>query len=160
MDTDKIMDLTAQIVTSAVAKKEMGKDEIIAMIREVSVELKAIDNPPIIEPVVETPAPPKNPLKSIKKDEVVCLICGEGGFKTLTRHLRNKHNLEPKDYKKQFGIPAKISLTAKEYAEKRSAVAKANNLGEKLQAGRKAAKAEKEAKASKKKPEIVQVPAE
>jgi predicted transcriptional regulator len=172
MDNKTIAELTAQIVSSTAGKKEMGKDEVIAMIREVSAELKAIDNPPVAEtPAEPEPAKKINPMRSIKAQEVICLICGKGGFKTLTRHLRSEHNIEPKEYKKQFGIPAKVSLTAKEYAEKRSAVAKANDLGAKLQAGRKAAKEKKEVKLtgkkpaaksapkkSTKKPEVVQVP--
>lgn len=123
MDNKTIAELTAQIVASTAGKKEMSKDEVVAMIKEVSAELKAIDNP-VTEVVSPTePTPPVNPLSSIKKAEIVCLLCGKGGFKTLARHLRTEHNIDPKDYKKQFNIPAKTSLTAKEYAKKRSDVA-------------------------------------
>jgi predicted transcriptional regulator len=51
--------------------------------------------------------------KSIKKNSVQCLICG-ATFKQLSaRHLR-QHDLDPRIYRQQFGIPRTQALSAKE----------------------------------------------
>ena len=89
---------------------------------------------------------------SIKKNEVVCLLCNKGGFKTLTRHLTTAHQIKPKDYKKQFGIPAKQSLSAKSLTESRKQSAKERGLGENLVKYR-------EAKAAKATSEKIRIPA-
>lgn len=169
MDSKTIAELTAQIVSSSASKKEMGKDEIVAMIKEVSAELKAIDAPVEEVPVTTEPVatePIMKPMASIKKNEIICLICGKGGFKTLTRHLRKDHGIEPKDYKKQFGIPAKVSLMSKDYATTRAELAKTSNVGARMLEGKKKAAEKKAAekggtkKKSLKPQEVVQVPAE
>lgn len=148
MDNKTIMELTAQIVASAASKKEMGKDEIIGLIREVQAELKFIENPSAV--VVEEIAPEKkkNPMSSIKMNEVVCLVCGKGGFTTLTRHIKQAHGLEPKEYRKQFGLKAGTSLSAKSYVAKRKEIAAKSNLGENLKKAR-AAKTEAKKEAEK-----------
>ena len=39
----------------------------------------------------------------MKKDEIVCLECGKG-FKSLKRHLRTHHGIEPADYRAKWGL--------------------------------------------------------
>lgn len=167
MENKTVMELTASIVASAAAKKEMGKDEIIEMIKSVQAELKAIENPPetVVEEVPAVVEKPKNPMSSIKQNEIICLICGTGGFKTLTKHLRQVHQIEPKDYRKQFGIKAGVSLAAKAYVAKRKEIAANSNLGENLKKAREARQANIAAKkaapvkkAAKKAQEVVVVP--
>jgi predicted transcriptional regulator len=70
--------------------------------------------------------------EAFKKNEVVCMICGKGGFKTLTRHLGSAHQLKPSAYKKEFGIPSKQSLSAKSYSESRKQMALDRGLGDNL----------------------------
>ena len=56
---------------------------------------------------------------SFRDDEIICLICGRGGMKTLARHLNFIHNLKPGAYRKLFGIQGKLPLTAKNYGQMR-----------------------------------------
>jgi len=56
------------------------------------------------------------------------MVCGKGGFKTLTRHLSTAHQLKPGAYKKQFGIPSGQSLSAKAYTESRRQMAQDRGL--------------------------------
>ena len=83
------------------------------------------------------------------------MICGKGGMKTLTRHLTMVHKMKPREYKKQFGIPAKQSLAAKSFSDARRKMAEERNLGDvlaKARATRAAnAAAKKTAPAAKKK---------
>ena len=49
-------------------------------------------------------------------------------YKTLKRHLTS-HGLDPKSYRDRYGLPADYPMVAGEYAERRSALAKAIGLG-------------------------------
>jgi predicted transcriptional regulator len=77
---------------------------------------------------------------SIGKNTITCLICGYSG-KLLTPHLKSKHKTTPREYRKQFGIPARTPLVSKAYRAKRSKIAKETGIGEKLRQARKAKKA-------------------
>jgi hypothetical protein len=79
------------------------------------------------------------------------MICGKTGFKTLTRHLKQAHELKPGQYRKQFNIPSSQSLTAKNYSEARRKAANENNLAANLEKARavRAAKNAAPAKAQK-----------
>ena len=77
---------------------------------------------------------------SIKKDTITCMICGYSG-KVLTPHLKSKHQTTPREYRKQFAIPARTPLVSKAYRAKRSKIAKESGIGEKLKQARKAKKA-------------------
>lgn len=133
-----LVELTASIVSSHAASVEMSSDELLLEIQKVYQTLKNLDS----EPAQDAVAPPQeaqvtiNPKKSIQKDQIICLICGKGGFKTLSRHLKQAHDMKPGAYRKQFKLPAGIPLAAKNYSEARRQAAVNNNLGENLAKGR------------------------
>lgn len=133
-----LVELTANIVSSHAASVEMSSDELLLEIQKVYQALKNLDAEPGSEgtgAAQETPAV-VNPKKSIQKDQIVCLICGKGGFKTLSRHLKQAHDMKPAAYRKQFKLPAGTPLAAKNYSEARRQAALNNNLGENLAKGR------------------------
>ncbi len=84
--------------------------------------------------------------EAFKKNEVVCLVCGKGGFKTLARHLSTAHGMKPGAYKKQFGIPSKQALSAKSYSESRRKMAQDRGLADNLAKAREVRMANIEAK--------------
>lgn len=136
-----LTELTASIVSAHAATVEMTADELLAEIQKVYVTLKALDEGVVAasEQPVEAEAPPViSAKKSIQKNQIVCLICGKGGFKTLSRHLKQAHDMKASVYRKQFGLPAGTALAAKSYSESRRESALKNNLGEKLAKGREA----------------------
>jgi predicted transcriptional regulator len=59
-------------------------------------------------------------------------LCGKGKMKTLTRHLNMVHNMKPGQYRKQYGIPSKQSLTAKSFSEAIRKMAEERGLGDVL----------------------------
>jgi predicted transcriptional regulator len=77
---------------------------------------------------------------SIGKNTITCMICGYSG-KLLTPHLKSKHKTTPREYCKQFTIPARTPLVSKAYRAKRKKIAKESGLGEKLKKAREAKKA-------------------
>lgn len=128
----------------------MSGDDLIVEINKVYATLKKLELEGTVPEVGG--AAPGAPAMSLKKafqnDQVACLICGKTGFKTLTRHLKQAHDLKPGQYRKQFNIPAGQSLTAKNYSEARRKAANENNLAANLEKARAARAAKKAAAAA------------
>ncbi|KAA0895025.1 MucR family transcriptional regulator [Oryzomonas rubra] len=145
--TATLVELTAGIVSSHAAGTEMNSDDLIQEINRVFTTLKKLETEGAT--AAEGAAAPGAPAMSIKKafqnDQVCCLICGKTGFKTLTRHLKQAHDMKPGQYRKQFNIPASQSLTAKNYSEARRKAANENNLAANLEKARAVRAAKKDA---------------
>jgi predicted transcriptional regulator len=138
-----LIELTAAIVSAHVSNNQMTSDEILQELQKVHASLKALEAglPIAVGTATSTEAPRLSIKQAFKKDEVICLVCGKGGFKTLKRHLGQAHDLKPGQYRKQFGIPSTQSLAAKSYSESRRQVALDNNLADGLAKARAAKKA-------------------
>jgi hypothetical protein len=68
--------------------------------------------------------------RSVHQDYVVCLDCGYRG-KTLRRHISTRHGLNRDEYRKRWGLRSDHPLTAPDYSERRSTLARARGLGRK-----------------------------
>ena len=110
---------------------------MLTEIQKVHAALKSLQAGQAVEGVATEAKPALTIRQAFKKDEVVCMICGKGGFKTLTRHLSQAHELKPGQYRKQFNIPSSQSLTAKNYSEARRQSALDRGLGDNLAKARK-----------------------
>jgi predicted transcriptional regulator len=112
----------------------MTSDEILQELQKVHASLKALEagTPIANETSASTEAPKLTIKQAFKKDEVICMVCGKGGFKTLKRHLTMAHGLKPGQYRKQFNIPSTQSLAAKSYSESRRKMAVDGNLADVL----------------------------
>lgn len=150
--TSTLVELTANIVASHAAANEISSEDLLMEINKVYATLKKLETEGAAPEAAAAPAPPVITLKkAFQADQVTCMICGKGGFKTLTRHLKQAHDLKPGQYRKQFNIPSSQSLTAKNYSEARRKAANENNLAanlEKARAARKSSAKPKAAKAS------------
>jgi predicted transcriptional regulator len=146
-----IIEMAAEILTSHAYSTQMSSEELIAQLQKIHSTLQALESGSEVPPTEES-KPALSGKQSIKKNEVICLLCNKGGFKTLTRHLTTAHQIKPRDYKKQFGIPAKQSLSAKSLTESRKQSAKDRGLGDNLAKYR-------EAKAAKASSEKIRIPA-
>jgi len=82
------------------------------------------------EPASEKPIPAVPVRRSVKKDHIVCLVCGQEQ-KMIKRHLRNAHELSPDAYRELFDLKPDYPLVAPSYAETRSRIAKKIGLGNK-----------------------------
>jgi predicted transcriptional regulator len=75
--------------------------------------------------------------KSIKKHEIVCLVCG-ATFKQLSvKHLKD-HGLDARSYRLQFSIPRTQPLSAKETTAMRKEIVQQSRPWEKAPTYRKA----------------------
>jgi predicted transcriptional regulator len=123
----------------------MTSDELLAEISKVHAALKSLEAGQTVEGAEE--AKPTLTLKeAFKKNEIICLVCGKGGFKTLARHLSTAHGMKPGAYKKQFGIASKQALSAKSYSEARRKMAQDRGLADNLAKAREVRMANIEAK--------------
>lgn len=147
-----LLEMTVAVVASHASANEMTTQELLNEIANVYNALALIEKGEVAvaEPEVEQALSKADVKKSIGKNSITCLVCGKGGFKTLTRHLKTAHDMKPGVYRKQFGIPSKQSLAAKSYSESRRQMAIEKGLGEglaKARAARGKAKAAKPAAA-------------
>lgn len=129
-----LIELTAQIVSAHLSNQQMTSDEMLQELQKVYASLKALEAGSLIASgtTPSTVAPKLSIKQAFKKDEVICMVCGKGGFKTLKRHLTIAHDLKPGQYRKQFNIPSTQSLAAKSYSESRRQTAIDKGLGEGL----------------------------
>ena len=134
-----LIELTATIVSSHASTVGMTSDELLLEIQKVHAALKQLEEGGSVaefstEVSVDAPAMPAK--KSIQKHQIICMECGTGGFKTLSRHLKHTHSLTATEYRKKHGLPAGTALAAKSYSEARRESAIKNNLGDKMTKGR------------------------
>lgn len=137
-----LIELTASIVSAHAASTGLTAEQLLLEIQSVHAALKQLESGETAPVEVQPAAPAMEPKKSIQKNQVVCLICGKSGLKTLTRHLNQTHSMKPAEYRKQFGLPAGTALVAKGYSEERRQQALKNNLASNLEKAR-AAKVKK-----------------
>ena len=131
-----LIELAAQLVTSQISNTHMTTDQLINEINKVHAGLRNLEAGHQVQGNEEV-KPQISIQKAFRKNEVVCMVCGKGGFKTLKKHLQS-HDLTPVEYRKQFGIPRSQSLTAKSYSDARRKTAVERGLADKLAQAREA----------------------
>jgi predicted transcriptional regulator len=135
--------LAADIVIANSTGKGFTTEQLTHMLKAVSETLENLGEEPKTLGLGQAPSAeakiPGDWKASIARNAITCLICGYSG-KLLTPHLKSKHQLTPKEYRKQFAIPPRTPLVSKAYRAKRSKIAKETGIGEKLKQARKAKK--------------------
>lgn len=127
---DRIISLTAQIVSAHVANNNVPVQQLPAFIRDVHQALATVGQvaaePAKMEPSVAIK-------KSVFADHILCLDCG-GSFKMLKRHIGTDHDMTPEQYRAKWQLPSSYPMVAPDYAATRSKLAKASGLGRKPEA--------------------------
>jgi predicted transcriptional regulator len=144
MENEDLVALTADIASSYVASNQISAGDVSKLVQTIHQALASLGGEPV--EVAATYEPAVSVRSSIKPDYLVCLECG-AHQKTLKRHLQSAHGLSPDDYRERYGLRSDYPLTAPDYSERRSAMAKALGLGV---GGRKPAKRTPKKAASKK----------
>jgi len=128
--------MTAEIIQSQISSKQMSTEEVKAALNETFMALKALQDSEaggadVVEAETESTPSVIDPKKSIQKNKVVCIECGQE-FKMLSpKHLKS-HNLTSKEYRKKHGLSARQPLCAKVLSEKRSASGKERGIPDNL----------------------------
>ncbi len=129
-----LVQMTAEIIQSQITSKQMTTDEIKSALTETFQALKSLQDAEAggtIETETEVTTSMIDPKKSIQKNKVVCIECGQE-FKMLSpKHLKS-HGLNSKEYRKKHGLSARQPLCAKALSEKRSQSGKERGLPDNL----------------------------
>lgn len=144
-----IIEMAAEILAAHASTTPMTSDELITGLQKIHAALQSLEAGKEVAASADEAKAPVSLKDAFKKNEVVCLVCGKGGFKTLTRHLNTAHGLKPRDYRKQFGIATSQPLSAKSLTEARRRVAQERGLGNNLAKARAARAANAAAKPAK-----------
>jgi predicted transcriptional regulator len=130
MNVDKrLITLAAQLTGSYVAHNSLPSSELSNLLGGVYRSLDSLGKAPQFpEPAGRLPIVPIK--KTITPDAIICLESGKR-FKSLTRHLRVKYGMTPKEYREKWGLPDDYPMVAPSSSEARSAFAKSIGLGRK-----------------------------
>lgn len=129
---DRLLSLTAQIVSAYLESGRVSASQLPSVIRDVRRSLSDVaGDAPATRPTDLAPNKPavgRN--RAVFPDHIVCL---EDGLevKVLKRHLRSAHGLTPDEYRAKWGLPADYPMVAPQYGEFRSTLAKRSGLGKK-----------------------------
>jgi predicted transcriptional regulator len=134
--TDKVLGLTAQIVSAHVKHNSVAPEALPSLIQEVYRTLLNIGTQPAQAHRPEPAVPVK---QSIRQDRIICLEDGKS-FSMLKRHLMTDHKLTPQQYREKWGLPRDYPMVAPNYAQTRSALAKKIGLGRKAGRPKRAAR--------------------
>jgi predicted transcriptional regulator len=126
-----LIEIAGQLVAAHTAGHQMTIEDLLLEIGKVYAALKKLDDGVLTMESTEVKAP-LTVKEAFRKHEVVCMICGKGGFRALTRHLNSSHQLKPGAYRKQFGIPSGQALAARSHSESRREMALERGLADNL----------------------------
>ena len=100
-------------------------DQLPGLIASVNQALNGLGEPP----AAASPPTPAVPIRrSVGADTITCLDCGWKGV-MLKPHLSSAHGMTPTQYRERWGLDLAYPLVAKNYASRRSELAKALGLG-------------------------------
>lgn len=135
-----LLECTTDIVTAYLSANTLAPGEVPGFIAQVHQTLTTVASGQTAVPMAAAvtssarPEPAVSIKKSVMPDYIICLEDGKK-LKMLKRHLKAVYNLTPEQYRERWGLPADYPMTAPNYAEKRSSLAKSIGLGQK-RAGR------------------------
>ena len=131
-----LVEMAAEIVQAQSKSKPMTAEEIKQALQDTFQTLKALQGVEATGAEMEQGegggAPVAiDPKKSIQKNKVICMECGQE-FKMLSpKHLAS-HGLDSKSYRKKYGLSARQPLCARSLSERRSQSGKDRGLPENL----------------------------
>ena len=125
-----LVEMTAEIIQSQISSKQMTTDEIKTALNETFQALKSLQGAEaggVIEAETEATTSVIDPKKSIQKNKIVCIECGQE-FKMLSPKHLTSHGLNSKEYRKKHGLSSRQPLCAKALSERRSQSGKERGL--------------------------------
>ena len=122
-----LVEMTADIIQSQISGSSMSTEEIKTALNDTYQALKGLQEAEQTgTDLEEEEKPVMEPKRSIQKNKIVCLECGQS-FKMLTKHLKS-HGMNSKEYRKKYGFSSTQSLCAKTLSEERSQASKERGI--------------------------------
>ena len=126
-NSSDLLKLTVEIVSAHVSNNSLPASELPQLISQVHSSLsdtgKSVNSK-------ERPTPAVSVKKSVMPDYIVCLEDGKK-LKMLKRHIKNRYDLTPDEYRERWGLSPDYPMVAPNYASQRSDLAKKIGLGTK-----------------------------
>lgn len=116
---------TTQIVAAYVRRHPISTEQIPGLISSVHSTLSSLGKEFIEQP---PRVPAVSVRRSVRPDYIICIECGYKG-KMLKRHLQSKHGFSANEYRGRWKLSSNYPMTAPNYSERRSQLAKHNGLG-------------------------------
>lgn len=120
--------LTARIISAYVSANRLERAELPVLIRTVHDVLDDASRPREPAPARPSNLPSSAQIRRSIRPEVLISFVDGKAYKTLRRHL-HRHGLTEEAYRVRYGLPDDYPMTAPEYRDRRSAMAKASGLG-------------------------------
>jgi predicted transcriptional regulator len=122
-----VKEQVAEIVAAYVGHNTVAPDQLPTLIRTISQALAGLEQ--------EAGAPRESPLtpavsvrRSVSPDKITCLDCGWSG-QMVKRHLTTAHGMSVDEYRTRWGLASDYPMVARNYAARRSELAKSLGLG-------------------------------
>ena len=129
--------MTAEIISSYAANNTLAAKDMPALMESIHATLARLQQENGAGDKKQAALMPAVPIKrSIFANHLICLEDGQK-FKSLKRHLRAKYDMSPEEYREKWGLPPDYPMVAKNYASKRSRLAKQTGLGQRERNGKK-----------------------
>lgn len=123
------LDFTVDIVSAYVLNNPVPAGELPKLISGIHAKLRTLATAPSEAPSAAAARKPAVSInRSVQPDYLVCLEDGKK-FRSLKRHLLTSHGMTPEDYRSKWNLPSTYPMTASDYSEKRSVLAKEFGLG-------------------------------
>jgi predicted transcriptional regulator len=148
-----LIEMTAHIVAAHAGQSRMTSEDVVTDLKKVYAALLGLEANKIVS-CIEKPRTAITVKKAFKKDEIVCMVCGKGGMKALSRHLSSVHDMKPSAYRKEFSIARSQPLAATSFSESRRAMALERGLADNLVKARKGRAANVQARRSARVPTV------
>lgn len=136
--TKTLVEMAAEIIQSQCTSTSMSTEEITQSLQntfKTLQDLQAVEMQASLEGAgdssLKTAGIALSPEKSLQKNKVICLECGQE-FKMLSpKHLKS-HGLTSREYRVKYGFSLRQPLCAKSLSDKRKKAGKARGLPENL----------------------------
>jgi predicted transcriptional regulator len=116
----------AEIVAAFLKRNLIPAPELPALIASVGQSLNSLGQ----APAAPAPLTPAVPIRgSVGAETITCLDCGKKA-KMLKRHLTTAHNMTVEGYRTRWGLKPDYPVVARNYAARRSELAKSIGLGQ------------------------------
>jgi predicted transcriptional regulator len=122
-----VKEQVAEIVAAYVGHNTVSPTELPALIIRVSEAFATLGQVPAI--ATDQPLTPAVSVRrSVRPEAITCLDCGWAG-QMLKRHLTVAHGHSVDEYRSRWSLPPDYPMVAKNYAARRSQLAKSIGLG-------------------------------
>ncbi len=129
-----LLEMAAGIVQAQSSSKSMDTDEIAASLQTVFAKLQILQDNELKSNTTndtQSEVPNISPDKSILKNKIICLDCGNE-FKMLSSKHLATHGLTPREYRLKYGFKLRQPLCCKTLSSERKKAGKARGIPENL----------------------------